>query len=932
MNKLKLFFACLLMAVLSIGQLWATEAVLNSVSSKEVVTTSGGSVSKVFDGVTCLITRNSSNQPGFYTSSGIVRYYSGDIMTLSVASGSTITQIDFVMNSGNVGTASTGTLSSNTWTGEAESVSFTGSATVKITSITVTYSTGGGDSGEGGQGGDEPTLTSIAVETAPTKTTYTAGETFDPAGLVITRNYSNSTNDTYTYANHTSEFSFEPSTTTALETSNTSVTITYNGQSTTQSITVNAATPSGDGGISDLTFTAACGGSGTATDGAIWTITSDAASESTYDGTKGVHYGTGTSGSGEVTYIQLATDDISGTIEKVVVNASTASGVSATVSVTVGGVAFGGNPQSLSSSATDYTFTGSAAGGIVVLITKASKATKALYCKSVKVTHSAGSGSQQTAVCAAPTFSPAAGTYTSTQSVAISCTTPNSTIYYTTDGTDPTASSSVYSSAITVSETTTIKAIAAASDMTNSSVASAAYTILTPLTTMDAIYSAATTTNTDVAITFNNWVVSGVKGNKVYVTDGTKGFVINQANHGFAVNNVLSGTAICKLQLNYGNAQLSELTSITTGLSVATNGTVTPVEVSTDDIAALGGINTGSVITISGACTTNNNKYYINGVQLWNNLFNFTTPTQGNNYTCTGVYYYGGDTYGHEIMPRSADDLTGIVVVGAPETPTFSPAGGSYTQVQNVTINCETQGVTIYYTTDGTTTPTTESSVYATPISVGEDMTIMAIAVDENGTSSVATATYDINLPEDENVQKTFNLSIDQTTTATENAMTWVATNVTIAVAKGNASTATNNYYPGTTGKTYTSTRFYPGSNLTITPNNKQIISIVFLATSNLYASALKESTWTNATAVIDANNNQKVIVTAHCAGPITASIGGTCGFTEIKVQYGAIVTSQVTLASIPVMRIIFSWQPIRKTVKRRKLKMSWPLFRNVLN
>ena len=86
------------------------------------------------------------------------------------------------------------------------------------------------------------TLSSISVSTAPTKTTYTAGEYFDPTGLVITRNYTNPTSsDTYTYANHTSEFTFNPNTSTALTTSNTSVTITYGGKSTTQAITVNAA-------------------------------------------------------------------------------------------------------------------------------------------------------------------------------------------------------------------------------------------------------------------------------------------------------------------------------------------------------------------------------------------------------------------------------------------------------------------------------------------------------------------------------------------------------------------------------------------------------------------------------------------------------------------------------------------------------------------
>ena len=85
------------------------------------------------------------------------------------------------------------------------------------------------------------TLSSISVSTAPTKTTYTAGECFDPTGLVITRTYSDSTSDTYTYANHTSEFTFSPTTSTALTTSNVSVSITYGGKSCNQAITVNAA-------------------------------------------------------------------------------------------------------------------------------------------------------------------------------------------------------------------------------------------------------------------------------------------------------------------------------------------------------------------------------------------------------------------------------------------------------------------------------------------------------------------------------------------------------------------------------------------------------------------------------------------------------------------------------------------------------------------
>ena len=149
---------------------------------------------------------------------------------------------------------------------------------------------------------------------------------------------------------------------------------------------------------SDLTFTEACGGSGTTDDSKAWTVTSDG-TESNYDGTKGIHYGTG---SAAVQYIKLTSSDFtSGKITKVEVNASTASGVSATVSVTVGGEAFGGDPQDLTSSAVPsnpYTFTGNVdADTIEVLITKPSSATKAIYCKSIVVTYETSSGSQNIA-------------------------------------------------------------------------------------------------------------------------------------------------------------------------------------------------------------------------------------------------------------------------------------------------------------------------------------------------------------------------------------------------------------------------------------------------------------------------------------------------------------------------------------------------------
>lgn len=78
----------------------------------------------------------------------------------------------------------------------------------------------------------------------------------------------------------------------------------------------------------------------------------------------------------------------------------------------------------------------------------------------------------------APTFSLAEGEYTSAQTVTISAA-EGATIYYTTDKSDPTISTSrtEYSEPITVSETTTIRAIAVKDGYTNSEIAEATYTI-----------------------------------------------------------------------------------------------------------------------------------------------------------------------------------------------------------------------------------------------------------------------------------------------------------------------------------------------------------------------------------------------------------------------------------------------------------------------
>ena len=507
-------------------------------------------------------------------------------------------------------------------------------------------------------------------------------------------------------------------------------------------------------------------------------------------------------------------------------------------------------------------------------------ASGAIYMSQINITWLPGAP----AAVAAPTFTPAAGTFDAAQSVTLDCETSGASIYYTLDGTTPTSSSTLYNGAITVSETKTIKAIAIkGSD--NSSVATATYTINLPLATMDAIFAAATTagsTATDVTINFQNWVVSGAKGSTAYVTDGTKGFIIYYSGHGFTAGDILSGSASFKLKLYNGAA---EVTAKNSGeVTITKGGTATLNTLDATGISELSGINTGSLIKINGYASQESSKYYVAGVQLYTTLSSeFTYPTAGNEYNCTGVYVQYNST--KEIMPRSAADVEEITEEGAPEAPTFSPAAGTYTAVQSVELSCATDGAAIYYTTDGSV-PTASSTPYSSAISVGEDMTIKAIAIKNDKSSSLATAAYTINLPENPETSKTWDLSIDETASASADELTWTATYVDMSYAKAEASSNANNYYPGTSGQSYTSTRFYKNGVITITPNNKQITTIVFTATTSGYATTLANSTWTNATA---AASGTTVTVTASGIGAVSATIGNTCGFTAVKVNYTAI-------------------------------------------
>jgi sugar lactone lactonase YvrE len=105
------------------------------------------------------------------------------------------------------------------------------------------------------------------------------------------------------------------------------------------------------------------------------------------------------------------------------------------------------------------------------------------------------------APAATPIISPVAGIYTSVQMATITDSTKGAIIYYTTDGTAPTNSSSVYDGPITISTTTTLQAIAIASGFGQSAVATSTYTIHLPIAPAVTATPTATSITTEQALT-----------------------------------------------------------------------------------------------------------------------------------------------------------------------------------------------------------------------------------------------------------------------------------------------------------------------------------------------------------------------------------------------------------------------------------------------
>jgi hypothetical protein len=317
-----------------------------------------------------------------------------------------------------------------------------------------------------------------------------------------------------------------------------------------------------------------------------------------------------------------------------------------------------------------------------------------------------------------------AGTYTTSQSVTISDATAGTTIYYTTNGTTPTTSSSKYTGAITVSTTETLEAIAVETGYTNSPAATAAYTI----------------TSTLPAPTFSPAGGTYTTSQSVTISDATAGTTIYYTTN---------GTTPTTMSSKYNGAITVSATETLEAIAVETGYTNSP--------AATAAYTISSALPAPTFSLAPGTYYGAQGVAISDSATNAliyyttdgTTPTASSTMYMGPIWVSSNETFkaiAIEAGYTSSPIVTAAYII-APvlQTPSFSPTPGTYSGSQMVTISDSNAGTTIYYTTNGTT-PTTSSMIYSGAITVSASETLEAMAVETNYTNSaVASGAYTIN-------------------------------------------------------------------------------------------------------------------------------------------------------------------------------------------
>ena len=448
------------------------------------------------------------------------------------------------------------------------------------------------------------------------------------------------------------------------------------------------------------------------------------------------------------------------------------------------------------------------------------------------------------ALVAIPTFNPASGTEFGNDGlqVTISCETTGARIYYTLDGSTPDDGSNYYQSAINLTETTTIKAIAYDNDDNTSSVATATYTYVDP--------NAPGTENNPYTVAQARAAIDANAGTQGVYATGIVSAIVTAYDAGF--HNVtfnMVDEAGDEVFLQAYRCGGDEAANVAVGDVVVVYGNLTYHAASGTyefgqgcEVVSL----THPVITTPVVTVTPNT---------------IDAPAEGADGTLALTYenieefisfdYYFCDADGNELEDTDPD----------------YPGDWIYAEINEPG---EEENHTLSYIIDANDgeARTAYMKVYTLDDEAEE---VYAIVTVNQAAYEAPNVTWDLSIA-----------SYDEITDS--DIVTWSSEYATMTNSSKSGGTSASNYLGGDSNNR-TSSRFYSGNTLTISPEvGYAIVSVVFTATSNNYANALVDSEWTNATA--SAEGTTVTVTPTSGASAIQAVIGGTCGFTQVKVYY----------------------------------------------
>ncbi|MBQ7470859.1 MAG: chitobiase/beta-hexosaminidase C-terminal domain-containing protein [Prevotella sp.] len=280
----------------------------------------------------------------------------------------------------------------------------------------------------------------------------------------------------------------------------------------------------------------------------------------------------------------------------------------------------------------------------------------------------------------APSISPKSATYFETQSVTISAE-EGATIHYTLDGTDPTAESAVYAEALSISETTTVKAIAVKDDKT-SSVATATITFGPVYDSFAAANAAAVKDRVVSRLTFTEALVLFVNGQNAYIQDATGAMMLYGANE-LKAGDKISGYVQGELYLYNGLPEVANFTL--NAETVSSDNEVVPTVVDAAALAENPLAYVSQYVQVSPAkfaesqeVSTKTNLNFTVGetaLVLRNNFTVEFSVDAEKEYTVAGIVnIYNGQM---QLYPLSADDIAENV---APEPVETAIVNGNFSQ------------------------------------------------------------------------------------------------------------------------------------------------------------------------------------------------------------------------------------------------------------